>query len=220
MDSLVAGDGKRDPDNGHITLRMVARDVIYAVRLLIARLGFAGRASEGVSNGKPIWMVTWSPDATYRRHGINSDFLFLPLKEIQERPYEGPVFNLEVAEDNSYVTDIALHNCEVYVAPGKRTDREAKKRGEAGYHLTLLAKDISGFRNLIKMASAAFLEGYYYVPRIDKELLQAHSEGLICLSGCASAEFSELILKEQLAEAKKLAAWFAGVFPGASTSRS
>src|SRR5438270_6238266 len=51
---------------------------------------------------------------------------------------------------------------EAYVAPGKRTDREARKRGDAGYHLTLLAYDRTGFRNLIKMASIAFLEGYYY----------------------------------------------------------
>jgi DNA polymerase-3 subunit alpha len=56
---------------------------------------------------------------------------------------------------------------EAYVAPTKRTDREAKKRGEAGFHLTLLAKNLTGFKNLIKMASLAFLDGYYYVPRID-----------------------------------------------------
>ena len=65
--------------------------------------------------------------------------------------------------------------CEAYVAPGKRSEREARKRGDAGFHLTLLAKNATGFRNLVKMASIAFLEGYYYVPRIDKELLQAHS---------------------------------------------
>src|SRR5437660_2877018 len=101
---------------------------------------------------------------------------------------------------------------EAYIAPGKRSDREARRRGDAGYHLTLLAKDLTGFKNLVKMSSIAFLEGYHYVPRIDKELLAAHSEGLICLSGCASAEFSEFILKEQHDEAIKLAEWFAGVF--------
>src|SRR5438128_9615275 len=90
---------------------------------------------------------------------------------------------------------------EAYVAPGKRTEREARKRGEAGYHLTLLARNAVGFKNLVKMASAAYLDGYYYVPRIDKELLEAHADGLICLSGCASSEFSEFILKEQLEEA-------------------
>src|SRR5437763_1713197 len=97
---------------------------------------------------------------------------------------------------------------EGYVAPGKRTEREARRRGDAGYHLTLLAKNRTGFQNLIKMASVAFLEGYHYVPRIDKELLASHSEGIICLSGCASGEFSELILKDQLDEAKEVAAWF------------
>jgi DNA polymerase-3 subunit alpha len=101
---------------------------------------------------------------------------------------------------------------EAYVAPGKRTEREAKRRGEAGYHLTLLAKNEAGFRNLVKMASAAYLEGYHYVPRIDKELLEAHREGLICLSGCASSEFSEWILKDRLDEAAELCAWFARLF--------
>ncbi len=101
---------------------------------------------------------------------------------------------------------------EAYVAPSKRTEREAKKRGEAGYHLTLLAKNLIGFKNLIKMASIAYLEGYYYIPRIDKELLQAHHEGLICLSGCASSEFSEWILKDRLDEAEKVCTWFAQLF--------
>jgi DNA polymerase-3 subunit alpha len=101
---------------------------------------------------------------------------------------------------------------EAYVAPAKRTERGAARRGEAGFHLTLLARDRTGFRNLVKMASAAFLEGYHYVPRIDKELLEAHKEGLICLSGCASGEFSEFILKNQMEEAEQLARWFHGVF--------
>jgi DNA polymerase-3 subunit alpha len=101
---------------------------------------------------------------------------------------------------------------EAYVAPGKRTEREAKKRGEAGYHLTLLAKNATGFKNLIKMASVAYLEGYYYIPRIDKELLEAHHDGLICLSGCASSEFSEMILKDRLDEAEKICAWFHRLF--------
>src|ERR1044071_8791898 len=91
---------------------------------------------------------------------------------------------------------------EAYVAPGKRTEREARRRGDAGFHLTLLAYNTTGFKNLIKMSSVAFIEGYYYVPRIDKELLEAHHDGLICLSGCAASEFSDLILKDQHAEAE------------------
>jgi DNA polymerase III subunit alpha len=101
---------------------------------------------------------------------------------------------------------------EAYVAPSARTEREARRRGEAAYHLTLLAKNRTGFHNLIRMASTAFLEGYHYVPRIDKELLAAHHEGIVCLSGCASGEFSELILKDQRNEATRLAEWFARLF--------
>jgi DNA polymerase-3 subunit alpha len=101
---------------------------------------------------------------------------------------------------------------EAYVAPDKRGDREARRRGDAGYHLTLLAQNRTGFHNLIKMASAAYLEGYHYVPRIDKELLTTFKDGIICLSGCASGEFSELILKDQIEEATSLARWFAQLF--------
>jgi DNA polymerase-3 subunit alpha len=105
---------------------------------------------------------------------------------------------------------------EAYVAPNKRTDREVRRADRSDdaiyHHLTLLAYNNTGFHNLVKMASAAFLEGYHYKPRIDKELLEAHSEGIICLSGCASAEFSDYILKDRLDEACKLAEWFVRVF--------
>ena len=66
---------------------------------------------------------------------------------------------------------------------------------EASYHLTLLCQNRVGFQNLLKMASAAYLEGFYFKPRIDKELLAAHSEGIICLSGCVSSELNRLLLR-------------------------
>ena len=79
---------------------------------------------------------------------------------------------------------------EAYIAPGSRFQKEADANQEASYHLTLLAQNRTGFQNLVKLASSAFLEGFYRKPRIDKELLAAHSEGLICLSGCVSGELS------------------------------
>ena len=68
---------------------------------------------------------------------------------------------------------------------------------EHAFHLTLLARTGEGFRNLMRLSSKAFLEGFYYKPRIDKEILERHAEGLICLSGCASAEFSDLLLHDK-----------------------
>ncbi len=78
--------------------------------------------------------------------------------------------------------------CEVYVAPGNRADKTAKGPSEASYHLILLAKNLAGYRNLMKLVSTAFFEGFYYKPRVDKELLQAHNEGLIALSACLQGE--------------------------------
>ena len=95
---------------------------------------------------------------------------------------------------------------EAYVAPGRRTEQTGG--GVIGqehvFHLTLLARNAAGFRNLMRLSSLSFLEGFYYKPRIDKEILERHSEGLICLSGCASAEFSDFILHGKTAEAERL----------------
>jgi len=107
---------------------------------------------------------------------------------------------------------------EAYVAPARRGDREPRNRNKDDgddaiyHHLTLLAKNATGFKNLIKMSSLAFLEGYHYKPRIDKELLEAYHEGIICLSGCAAGEFSDHILKDRMDEARQLAEWFARLF--------
>jgi DNA polymerase-3 subunit alpha len=99
--------------------------------------------------------------------------------------------------------------CEVYVAPGSRLEKKSSTGGRDVYnHLVLLAKDEIGYKNLIRLATAAHLEGYYYKPRIDKELLAQHKEGLIALSGCLASEIPESIVKEQLAKARASIDWF------------
>ncbi|MFN6111099.1 MAG: DNA polymerase III subunit alpha [Planctomycetota bacterium] len=107
---------------------------------------------------------------------------------------------------------------EAYVASTSRFKKSMDSQ-EQSYHLTLLCQNRTGFRNLIKLASSAFLEGFYFKPRIDKELLERHSEGLICLSGCVSSEFNQKILAarsdqagDYLAAAKDVAGWFHRVF--------
>ncbi|MGE3309423.1 MAG: DNA polymerase III subunit alpha [Limisphaerales bacterium] len=101
--------------------------------------------------------------------------------------------------------------CEVYVAPGSRLEKEKKGNGSGRdiyHHLLLLARDLAGYRNLIQLATAAQLEGFYYKPRIDKELLARHSEGLIALSGCLASEIPSLILADQLDQARDRIDWF------------
>ena len=99
--------------------------------------------------------------------------------------------------------------CEVYVAPGSRTEKKTSSGGRDVYnHLVLLAKDEAGYKNLIKLVTAAHLEGYYYKPRIDKEILAAHKEGLIAMSGCLASEIPEAIMKDQLPRAREALDWF------------
>lgn len=102
---------------------------------------------------------------------------------------------------------------EAYIAPGKRSDRSgASRMKEASYHLTLLAMNRKGFENLLHMSSVAYLEGFYYKPRIDKELLEEYNEGLICLSGCAAGELSQFLLQDKKDDADNLIAWYERVF--------
>jgi DNA polymerase III subunit alpha len=84
--------------------------------------------------------------------------------------------------------------CEVYVAPGSRFDRQAQSASDAYDHFTLLATNDAGYHNLVKLVSAGYLEGFYHRPRIDKELLAKHSEGLVGLSGCLSGEVAGHLL--------------------------
>ena len=103
--------------------------------------------------------------------------------------------------------------CEVYVAIDSRHSRQAA-RGltHASNHLILLAKDATGYRNLTKLVSKGYLEGYYYNPRIDKELLREHAEGLVCMSACIGGEIPHLIQREGLAAAEKVAREFMDIF--------
>ncbi|MEO1996464.1 MAG: DNA polymerase III subunit alpha, partial [Planctomycetaceae bacterium] len=101
---------------------------------------------------------------------------------------------------------------EAYIAPTSRRNRGASRMREAQSHLTLLAMNRTGFQNLIKMSSIAYLEGFHYKPRIDRELLEENNEGIICLSGCASSDLSKLILADRFDEAHELTAWFSKVF--------
>ncbi|HEY5893724.1 MAG TPA: DNA polymerase III subunit alpha [Chthoniobacterales bacterium] len=102
--------------------------------------------------------------------------------------------------------------CEVYMAPGSRFDKQAASGREAAYHFTLLAKDIVGYHNLLKLVSAAHLEGFYYKPRIDKEILSQHSAGLIGMSACLKGEINMHIQADQLGKARQSVADFRDIF--------
>ncbi|MFH1457744.1 MAG: DNA polymerase III subunit alpha [Candidatus Omnitrophota bacterium] len=101
--------------------------------------------------------------------------------------------------------------CEIYVAPASRFDRNSRGIDDACYHLILLARDESGYQNLMKLVSIGYLEGFYYRPRIDKEILSSHALGLIGLSACLKGEIPVLLQQKRFNDALKVADEYATI---------
>ena len=104
-----------------------------------------------------------------------------------------------------------IFGMEAYVAARSRHDRDPQK-DKARYHLILLAMNETGYKNLMKLSTTANLEGMYYKPRIDHELLEKYNEGLIALSACASGELGENLRNDNYEEAKRIASWYKSIF--------
>ena len=100
---------------------------------------------------------------------------------------------------------------EAYMAARLRSDRDPSK-DKVRYHITLLAMNMQGYKNLMALSTKANLEGMYYKPRIDHEILELHNEGLIVLSGCAGGEVGERLRNDDYAGAKEVASWYKGIF--------
>ncbi len=101
--------------------------------------------------------------------------------------------------------------CEFYVASRKHTDKEAQRDGR-NYHLILLAKNLTGYKNLMKLCSISWMQGFYYKPRIDHELLEQYGEGIIACSACLSGEVAAALLDGDMRKAAQIADFYKGVF--------
>ena len=102
--------------------------------------------------------------------------------------------------------------CEVYVAPGSRFDKEIGREEDRYYHLVLLAENQEGYQNLMKIVSAGFVDGFYYKPRVDLEILEKYHEGIIALSACLAGEVARSITKGFYEESKKAALRYEEIF--------
>ena len=101
---------------------------------------------------------------------------------------------------------------EVYVAPGSRFEKSARSAAEAAYHLVLLAENETGYKNLLKLSTASYLEGFYYKPRVDKELLDTYHKGLVALSACLAGQVNAEASRENLGGAEKAACTYRDIF--------
>jgi DNA polymerase III subunit alpha len=101
---------------------------------------------------------------------------------------------------------------EAYIAPGSRLDKSKTSISDAAYHLILLAENNAGYSNLLKLASIGYLEGFYYRPRIDKEVLAQHHEGLICTTACIKGEVTAAVAKGDMDAARRIAEEYLKIF--------
>jgi DNA polymerase III subunit alpha len=125
----------------------------------------------------------------------------------------GNMFGAVVFHDAARARGVKpIAGCEIYVAPGSRLDKAGSGIEEAYNHMTLLASDEAGYHNLVKLVSIGYTEGFYHRPRIDKEVLARHSQGLIGLSGCLSGEIATHLRNGQEAAALQSAGVFSEIF--------
>ena len=114
-----------------------------------------------------------------------------------------------VAKKNAPLKPIV--GCEMYVAGNSRFDRKGRE-DQSSYHLIMLAKNMDGYHNLIKLSSKAYIEGFYYKPRIDHELIEQYREGIVCCSACLGGEVPQAIMEGKPEEAERIAAWYKSIF--------
>src|SRR5437660_405691 len=124
----------------------------------------------------------------------------------------GNLFSSVIFHDHARARGLnPILGCEVYVAPGDRTDRSGVP-GQTQNHLVLLAENLEGYHNLIKLVSSGYTEGFYYKPRIDKALLAQHSKGLIGLSSCLKGEVATGLRTDQARKAMDAASTYRDIF--------
>ena len=113
--------------------------------------------------------------------------------------------------DDEKVTLKPIVGSEFYVAGASRFDRKGRE-DQSSYHLIMLAKNMDGYHNLIKLSSKAYIEGFYYKPRIDHELIEQYHEGVVCCSACLGGEVPQAIMEGKPEEAERIAAWYKSIF--------
>lgn len=268
LDGLLDGDGKKpfvksNPNNSML-LKVCSKTLAWGFRTLISNFGFWGsvNASHTILKGKKFksYYVSYNPHRRFDRTIQDKNYIYKPIKNITFKTKTTTVYNFEVEEDHSYVSDFILHNCEAYICDDiyliKNIDKKIseieeeaeyeednplfawadkmngnnnftsetgledkykkffddhlreistkseqveklkamKKKHKKSNHVILLAKNQIGFKNIIKLTSQGWLNGFYSKPRIDMGILEKYSEGIICSSACLGGQISYNIL--------------------------
>jgi hypothetical protein len=206
LSGLFDGDAKNPENdvNQQATLRTSSIDLAYGVKRLLADLSEWVNVVRCEEQNKICYNVPYSPRRSYSRFISDSSYVYKPIREIKYSYEEVDVYNFEVEEDNSYVSDFVLHNCEMYVnqlQPESKTradtaafrinlsPEEDAKFGKNNHLLALAYNDV-GYSNLVYLTSWAWKHGFYKKPRVNHKVLYERREGIIFTSTCANSEIA------------------------------
>ncbi len=238
VEGLLDGDGKQANETsnpkGQRNLKTASRDLAWGLRTLLADMGFwptitegqeVGNFPQGGDKGSPYnyYMVNYAPNRKYPRTLEDEQYVYRPVLEIIKKSITEQVYNFEVEEDNSYISDFILHNCEMYVAPAvSRLHKEPVKWNEGGdddvsgagayTHMTMWAETNKGLHNMFKMSTESFESGFYRKNRIDEDLMQEFGKGIMATTGCPSGEVQTWLRIGNYKNALASAAKFADIF--------
>ena len=210
LEGVFDGDGSKTGKQKQ--LHVASKTLVWQVKMLLASLNFY--TSIGMDK-KNRYTVNWQKDGAYKRNLFDDNFVYKPIKNISFELKEATVYNFEVEEDNSYVSDFVLHNCEFYLADELETyDEKGKRLREKNGHIILLAANEKGYKNLLKLnyLSNSDASHFYYSPRITQEELFENSEGVVCGTACMASPFAKLIKNGQTDRVSKLMRLYQQIF--------
>jgi DNA-directed DNA polymerase III PolC len=182
---LLDGDGKKGKIN---TLKISSKNLAWQFRTLIVNFGTFCGVTEGYEKSKiydkiyKFYMIHFSYNKNFSHTLQDNDYVYKPIKNITKKIKNVKVYNFEVEEDNSYVSDFILHNCEGYMVEDKLIKN---KKTESRDHIILLAKNKKGYEKLLKLQYDSSKYGFYYKPRFDFNDIKELGSDIICSSACA-----------------------------------
>lgn len=181
LNGILDGDAKQADQT---CLKLTNRTLIYQMKMLLAQQGVSVRV--GLIKDDHYYIQWRESQDNPRYTQSDEDYLYNPVRKVVVQDYNGPVHNIAVEEDESYITDFCVHNCEFYFTH-KHEDKERSSR-----HITVLAENNEGLANLYRLTSRANLPGtrgggFFFRPRIDWDDLKDLHGGLIILSGCMNS---------------------------------
>jgi DNA polymerase III subunit alpha len=184
IEGLIACDGK-DPNNptnrsSEATLKVASKNLSWQFRTLLMSKGHWTTVSTVLQDDKIAYSVPYSPYRAYSRSIDDTNFTYCPIRNISSFYDTKQVYNFEVEEDHSYVSNFVLHNCEWYVVPDPLVHNKDEKRR----HCLTWVQNSTGWTNVLKLLTKANLQGFYRKPRVSYQDLLDHHEGLIFGTAC------------------------------------